>query len=68
MPRCKAPEIVRNEAYLDVRGKGGRIMGRGIEGTRIFRTDRDREDFLKKLADLSMAGKCVQRDVRAERA
>jgi REP element-mobilizing transposase RayT len=27
-------------------------MGRGIERTNIFRTDQDREDFLKRLADL----------------
>jgi REP element-mobilizing transposase RayT len=29
-------------------------MGRGIEGTRIFRTERDREDFLERLSELSM--------------
>lgn len=28
-------------------------MGRGIERTNIFRTDRDRDDFLERLADLS---------------
>ena len=34
-------------------------MGRGIERTRIFRTNQDREDFLKRLADLSMAGELI---------
>ena len=29
-------------------------MGRGIERTQIFRTDRDREDFLNRLQDLCM--------------
>ncbi len=44
---------------LDAPGALHHIMGRGIERTRIFRTDRDREDFLKRLADLSMAGELI---------
>jgi putative transposase len=44
---------------LDAPGALHHIMGRGIEGTRIFRTHRDREDFLKRLEDLSMAGELI---------
>jgi REP element-mobilizing transposase RayT len=31
-------------------------MGRGIEGTKIFRKDVDREDFLSRLAELCRKG------------
>jgi putative transposase len=31
-------------------------MGRGIEGTKIFREDTDREDFLERLATLCQGG------------
>ena len=44
---------------LDAPGALHHIMGRGIERTRIFRTNQDREDFLKRLADLSMAGELI---------
>ncbi len=44
---------------LDAPGALHHIIGRGIERTSIFRTDRDREDFLKRLADLSMAGELI---------
>ncbi len=37
---------------LDAPGALHHVMGRGIERTKIFRTDRDREDFLNRLADL----------------
>ncbi len=40
---------------LDAPGALHHIIGRGIEQTKIFRTDQDREDFLKRLADLCMA-------------
>ncbi len=35
---------------LDAPGTLHHVMVRGIEGTRIFRTDGDREDFVKRLA------------------
>ncbi len=44
---------------LDAPGALHHIMGRGIERASIFRTDRDREDFLKRLADLSMARELI---------
>jgi putative transposase len=40
-------------ARLDAPGTLHHVMGRGIEGTKIFRTGFDRNDFLKRLADLS---------------
>jgi REP element-mobilizing transposase RayT len=43
---------------LDAPGALHHIMGRGIERTRIFRTDQDREDFLNRLADL-----CIDEDL-----
>jgi len=39
---------------LDTPGALHHVMGRGIDRTRIFRTDRDREDFLERLSELSM--------------
>jgi len=41
---------------LDAPGALHHIMGRGIERTTIFRTDQDREDFLRRLADLCLDG------------
>jgi putative transposase len=41
---------------LDAPGALHHIMGRGIERTKIFRTDQDRKDFLNRLADLCMGG------------
>ena len=43
---------------LDTPGALHHVMGRGIERTNIFRTDRDRDDFLNRLADL-----CVDRNL-----
>ena len=43
---------------LDAPGALHHVMGRGIERTNIFRTDRDRDDFLNRLADL-----CVDRNL-----
>jgi len=43
---------------LDAPGALHHIMGRGIERTTIFRADQDREDFLRRLADL-----CLGRDL-----
>lgn len=41
---------------LDAPGALHHVMGRGIERTRIFRIDADREDFLNRFADLCMDG------------
>jgi putative transposase len=41
---------------LDTPGALHHVMGRGIERTTIFCTDRDREDFLNRLADLCLDG------------
>ncbi len=44
---------------LDVPGALHHVMGRGIERTNIFRTDRDRDDFLDRLADLCVDGSLI---------
>ena len=44
---------------LDAPGALHHIIGRGIDRTSIFRTDQDREDFVKRLSDLSMAGEFI---------
>ncbi len=41
---------------LDAPGTLHHVMGRGIEGTKIFRRDGDREDFLSRLAELCQEG------------
>ena len=41
---------------LDAPGALHHVMGRGIERTRIFRNNRDRTDFVDRLAALSLAG------------
>jgi len=41
---------------LDAPGALHHIIGRGIERTKIFRTEQDREDFLNRVADL-----CIER-------
>ena len=38
------------QARLDAPGTLHHVMARGIEGTNIFRTDKDRNDFLDRLA------------------
>jgi putative transposase len=38
------------QARLDAPGTLHHVMARGIEGTTIFRTDKDRDDFLDRLA------------------
>ena len=40
---------------MDAPGTLHHIMGRGIERAKIFRNRQDREDFLKRLADLCLA-------------
>ncbi len=44
---------------LDAPGALHHIMGRGIERTRIFRIDVDREDFLNRLAGLCKEGNLI---------
>jgi putative transposase len=41
---------------LDAPGTLHHVMGRGIEGAKVFRGDEDREDFLTRLADLCQEG------------
>jgi putative transposase len=43
-------------ARLDAPGTLHHVMGRGIEGTKIFRTDFDRKDFIERLAELCREG------------
>jgi len=43
-------------ARLDAPGVLHHVMGRGIEKNRIFLTNKDREDFLARLSDLSRSG------------
>src|SRR4030042_53272 len=44
---------------LDPPGALHHVMGRGIERTNIFRIDRDREDFLNRLAKQCMEGNLI---------
>ena len=44
---------------LDAPGALHHVMGRGIEQTKVFRTDSDREDFLNRLGDLCMDGNLI---------
>ena len=44
---------------LDAPGALHHVMGRGIERTNIFRTDRDLEDFLNRLANQCMDGNLI---------
>jgi putative transposase len=43
-------------ARLDAPGALHHVIGRGIEGAAIFRTDGDRTDFLNRIADLWRGG------------
>lgn len=45
------------QARLDAPGTLHHIMGRGIEGVKIFRNTRDRKDFLERLRDLYQEGR-----------
>lgn len=44
------------QARLDAPGTLHHVIGRGIEGTKIFRGSEDREDFLTRLGDLCAEG------------
>jgi len=44
---------------LDAPGALHHVMGRGIERTNIFRTDRDRDDFLNRLANQCLDGNFI---------
>ena len=43
------------QARLDAPGALHHVMGRGIDGIKIFINRKDREDFLERLADLCRA-------------
>ncbi len=44
---------------LDAPGALHHVMGRGIERTNLFRIDRDRDDFLNRLANLCLEGTLI---------
>jgi REP element-mobilizing transposase RayT len=44
------------QARLDAPGALHHVMGRGIEGTSVFRNDKDRKDFLTRLGALCEGG------------
>jgi putative transposase len=48
--------IMPRQPRLDAPGTLHHVMGRGIETGKIFRTKKDREDFLDRLADLCRSG------------
>ena len=43
-------------ARLDAPGVLHHVMGRGFEGRKVFRQDRDRNDFIKRLPTLAQDG------------
>ena len=47
------------QARLDAPGVLHHVMARGIEGTKIFRNRKDREDFLSRLAEIARSGAWV---------
>lgn len=44
---------------LDAPGTLHHVMGRGIDRTKIFRTNTDREDFLERVAELCQGGSLI---------
>ena len=44
------------QSRLDATGTLHHVMGRGIEASKIFRTKKDREDFICRLAELCRSG------------
>ena len=48
---------MQRQPRLDAPGTLHHVMGRGIETSKIFRTRKDREDFLDRLAELCRAGR-----------
>ncbi len=48
--------VMPRQPRLDAPGTLHHVMGRGIEKTKIFRGNRDREDFVSRLADLCREG------------
>ena len=47
------------QARLDAPGALHHVMGRGIERTKIFRDDRDHDDFVERLAALCIEGNLI---------
>jgi len=45
---------------LDGPGTLHHVIGRGIEGTEIFRNEGDKKDFVSRVAELCQAGFCVK--------
>jgi putative transposase len=46
-------QVMLRQARLDAPGVLHHVMSRGIEGTKIFRNQKDRQDFLSRLEDLA---------------
>jgi putative transposase len=46
-------------ARLDAPGVLHHVIGRGIERRKIFYRDKDREDFVERLAELAEKGACA---------
>jgi putative transposase len=44
------------QSRLDAPGTLHHVMGRGIEAGKIFRTKKDREDFIDRLTELRRSG------------
>jgi len=44
------------QSRLDAPGTLHHVIGRGIEETKIFRNERDKRDFLSRVAELCQAG------------
>ena len=48
------------QARLDAPGTLHHVLGRGVEGTKIFREPDDREDFLTRVGDLGGRGTSIK--------
>jgi putative transposase len=50
-------ENLPRQPRLDAPGTLHHLMGRGIEASKLFRTKKDREDFIDRLAELCRSGR-----------
>ena len=48
--------MMPRQPRLDAPGTLHHVIGRGIEGTEIFRNEGDKEDFVCRVAELCQAG------------
>ena len=48
--------IMPRQSRLDAHGTLNRVIRRGFEGTKIFRNEGDKRDFVSRLAELCQAG------------